>query len=85
MFDAYWKNNLDISNQEILKNLLKECNIEATNFMEGISDQKIKDQLKNITQEAHNKEVFGAPTFVVNRKIFWGQDRLEFALDEYSR
>ena len=85
MFDAYWKNNLDISNEEVLKSLLKKCKIESTIFMKGISDQKIKDQLKNITQEAHNKEIFGAPTFVVNKKIFWGQDRLEFALDEYSR
>ena len=85
MFDAYWKNNLDISNEEVLQNLLKECKIEIATFMNGIGNQKIKDQLKNITLEAHNKEIFGAPTFVVNNKIFWGQDRLEFALDEYSR
>jgi|TARA_B110000027_G_scaffold80261_1_gene85472 2-hydroxychromene-2-carboxylate isomerase len=85
MFDAYWKNNLDISNEEVLQNLLKECKIEIATFMNGIGNQKIKDQLKNITLEAHNKEIFGAPTFVVNSKIFWGQDRLEFALDEYSR
>ena len=31
------------------------------------------------------KRVFGAPTFIVNNKIFWGQDRLEFALDEYNK
>ena len=31
-----------------------------------------------------NKEVFGAPTFIVNNKIFWGQDRLEYALEELS-
>ena len=85
MFDAYWKNDLDISNEKVLKNLLKECKIEATTFVKGISYQKIKDELKNITQEAHNKEIFGTPTFVVNSKIFWGQDRLEFALDEYNR
>ena len=36
-------------------------------------------------QKAHNKEIFGAPTFVVNNKIFWGQDRLEYALEEYSK
>ena len=46
---------------------------------------RIKDELKSITQEAHDKGIFGAPTFVVNNKIFWGQDRLEFALDEYNK
>ena len=85
MFDAYWKDNLDTSNEEILKTLLKRCKINLDNFQNGIKDTKIKDELKTLTQEAHNKGIFGAPTFVVNNKIFWGQDRLEFALDEYNK
>ena len=85
MFDAYWRENLDTSNQEILKKLLKRCSIDSNIFFEGIKDPQIKDRLKILTQEALNKEVFGAPTFVINNKIFWGQDRLEFALDEYNK
>ena len=85
IFDAYWKNNLDISNENILKSLLEKCKIESNIFFEGIKDPQIKDRLKILTQEALNKEVFGAPTFVINNKIFWGQDRLEFALDEYNK
>ncbi|MDC1132311.1 2-hydroxychromene-2-carboxylate isomerase [Candidatus Pelagibacter sp.] len=85
MFEAYWKHNLDISNEEILKNLLKEFNVKIDTFIEGAKSQNIKDKLKNLTQEAHNKEIFGTPTFVVNNKIFWGQDRLEFVLDEYNK
>ncbi len=46
------------------------------------SKQQIKDELKKFTDEAFGIDVFGAPTFVVNKKIFWGQDRLEYALDE---
>ena len=38
--------------------------------------------LKNKTAEAHKKGIFGAPTFLINDKIFWGQDRLEFAISE---
>ena len=85
MFDAYWKDNLDISNEEILKTLLEKCKIETISFFNGIKDTKIKDELKSITQKAHDKGIFGAPTFIVNNKIFWGQDRLEFALDEYNK
>ena len=85
MFDAYWKDNLNISNEEIIKTLIKKSKIEPISFFEGIKDPKIKEELKNVTQEAHDKEIFGAPTFVVNNKIFWGQDRLEFALDEYNK
>jgi 2-hydroxychromene-2-carboxylate isomerase len=85
MFNAYWKDNLDISNQEILKSLLEKCKIDSNNFFNGIKDLKIKEELKKVTQDAHDKEIFGVPTFVVNNKIFWGQDRLEFALDEYNK
>ena len=85
MFDAYWKDDLDISKEEILKIVLEKCKINSNDFFEGIKNPKIKDELKIITREAHDKEVFGAPTFVVNNKIFWGQDRLEFALDEYKK
>ncbi|MDB2311500.1 2-hydroxychromene-2-carboxylate isomerase [Candidatus Pelagibacter bacterium] len=84
MFDAYWKNNLNISNEEIIKTLIKKSKIEPISFFDGIKDPKIKEELKNVTQEAHDKEIFGVPTFVVNNKIFWGQDRLEFALGEYN-
>ncbi|MDC1146504.1 2-hydroxychromene-2-carboxylate isomerase [Candidatus Pelagibacter sp.] len=85
IFDAYWKDNLDTSNEEVLRMLLEKCKIDPSDFFDGIKDPKIKDDLKNVTQEAHDKEIFGAPTFVVNNKIFWGQDRLEFALDEYNK
>ena len=85
IFDAYWKDNLDISNEETLITLLKDCKINLFNFQEGIKNQKIKDKLKNATQGAHDKEIFGVPTFVVNDKIYWGQDRLAFALDEYNK
>jgi len=85
MFNAYWKDNLDISNLEILKSLLEKCKIDSNIFFNGIKNLKIKEELKKVTQDAHDREIFGAPTFVVNNKIFWGQDRLEFALDEYNK
>ena len=41
--------------------------------------------LKKKTDEAFEKGIFGAPTFYINNKIFWGQDRLEFALTEAKK
>ena len=85
MFDANWNDNLDTSNEEALRIILEKCKINLKDFFDGIKNIKIKNELKTITQEAHDKGIFGAPTFVVNNKIFWGQDRLEFALDEYNK
>ena len=83
-FDAYWKNNIDISHEESLIQILDKSEIDKENFFKLINDQKIKDQLKKQTNQAFEKDIFGAPTFIVNNKIFWGQDRLEYALDEYN-
>ena len=85
IFDAYWKDNLDISNEKILIFLLKKCKIDPDNFLNGIKNLNIKNQLIDATKKAHYKEIFGVPTYVVNNKIFWGQDRLGFALDEYNK
>jgi len=81
-FEAYWKEDQDLSNEDNIKQLLKKLKIDDNDFFNSINKQDIKDKLKQLTQEAFEKEVFGAPTFIVNNKIFWGQDRLEYALDE---
>ena len=83
-FDAYWKENVDISKEENVKEILSNCKIDQKSFITGIKDEKIKNELKNLTNLAFEKNIFGAPTFIVNNKLFWGQDRLEYALDEFK-
>ncbi len=82
-FNAYWRDNVDLSIQENFINILNTLEIDQASFLDGIGNQKIKDELKELTSEAFNKEIFGAPTFICNDKIFWGQDRLEYAIDEF--
>ncbi len=81
-FNAYWKNDLDISNSEVINNILEQCKLNKKKFFEKIKNEEIKEELKELTNNAFKNDIFGAPTFVVNKKIFWGQDRLEYALDE---
>ena len=83
-FDAYWKNNIDISLEENIKQILTNCEIDVDFFNNGIKKQETKEKLKNLTSLAFKKDIFGAPTFVVNNKIFWGQDRLDYALEEFN-
>ena len=83
-FDAYWKNNLDISSESEIVKILDICDINKNKFFEDVKNEKTKDELKKLTDIAFKNDIFGAPTFVVNKKIFWGQDRLDYALDEYK-
>jgi 2-hydroxychromene-2-carboxylate isomerase len=83
-FNAYWRDNLDLSDESEITKILKILNLDSKKFFEGINNQLIKDQLKELTNKAFEKELFGAPTFVANNKIFWGQDRLEYAIEEFN-
>ena len=46
-FDAYWKNNIDVSVEANVNNILDKTGINKDNFYKMINDQKIKDELKN--------------------------------------
>ena len=83
-FDAYWRDNLDLSSEKEFSKLLETLKIGNEFFFDKITQQSIKDTLKQLTNDAFKKEVFGAPAFIVNNKIFWGQDRLDYALEELN-
>ncbi len=85
IFDSIWKNGDNLNDKVILEKLLKNITPHAKSFLMETEDQKIKDELKNRTNDAYQKGIFGLPSFIVNNKVFWGQDRLEFVLNEAKR
>ena len=84
-FDAYWQDGLNLNDEKIVLSVLKKIKVSKNEFLRNIKNKNIKVKLKQLTQNAYEKDIFGAPTFVVNGKIFWGQDRLEYALDEFYK
>ena len=82
-FNAYWRDNIDLDNIEQITSVLDKIDIDSNKFFNDLEDIKIKEKLKEITNSAFKKEVFGAPTFIVNNKLFWGQDRLDYAIEEF--
>ena len=82
IFEAMWVSGINLNDQQVVDKTLKNLQINPKTFSLRLSNQNLKDELRKRTQEAYEKGVFGAPTFVVNNKIFWGQDRLEYALAE---
>lgn len=84
-FDACWKDGLNLNDQKIVDKILEDLNFNLEAFKLKISEQKIKDELIKRTKDAFLKGVFGAPSFIINNKMFWGQDRLEFVLKEAQK
>ena len=85
IFNAIWEDGLNMNDQNIVDKIIKNMDINPKTFFLITSTLNIKNMLKKKTDEAFAKGIFGAPTFLVNNKIFWGQDRLEFAITEASK
>ena len=85
IFNTIWQDGLNMNDQVIIEKVLKNLNVNPKTFILRSSSSLIKDTLRKKTNEAFEKGIFGAPTFLVNNKIFWGQDRIEFALIEASK
>ena len=82
--DRYWRDNINLSDDENFKEKLKDLQIDVDNFLNSIGKKETKEKLIKLTQDAFDKKIFGAPTFICNDKIFWGQDRLDYAIEEFS-
>ena len=49
----------------------------ARDALAKASSDEVKAGLRRVTEDAAKRNVFGVPTFVVGRELFWGQDRLD--------
>lgn len=78
MFHAMWDEPRNLGDQHELAEVLRQAGIDVDTFQSLVNDPAVKEQLKNNTEEAVVRGVFGAPTFFVGEEMYWGQDRLEF-------
>ena len=85
IFNTIWQDGLNMNDENIINKILKNLNINPKTFILRSTSSSIKDSLRKKTSDAYEKGIFGAPTFVSNDKIFWGQDRIEFVLKEASK
>ena len=85
IYNAIWQDGLNLNDENIFQKILKNLNINPKTFLLRLASSSIKDSLKKKTSEAYEKGIFGAPSFVINNKIFWGQDRIEFVLSEAQK
>ncbi len=85
IFDSIWRDGLNMNDESVIQKILKNLNINPKTFFLRSQSSSIKDLLRKKTNEAYEKGVFGAPSFISNNKVFWGQDRIEFAINEANK
>jgi 2-hydroxychromene-2-carboxylate isomerase len=81
---ANFADDRDIASPEVLRSILDGLRLDgAAIHQEALSPQS--SALRRSTEEAIRLRIFGAPTFMVGEEMFWGNDRLENALDWAAR
>ncbi len=74
---ACWAQERNIADPKVLAELLTEQGLDAA-CLEKANSQSVQETYERYTEQAIAAGVFGAPSYVVDGEIFWGQDRLDF-------
>jgi 2-hydroxychromene-2-carboxylate isomerase len=78
LFKQYWAFDQDISDARVLQAILVSQGLDGDALLAGAETPEVKKQLLDATQEALRRGACGAPTFLIDDQLVWGQDRLDF-------
>ena len=84
-FEAYWTEDLDISQDDVVRDICVRAGADADTVMAGIAAQPVKDQLRANTDELIARGGFGSPTMFVGDDMYFGNDRLVLVADAVRR
>jgi 2-hydroxychromene-2-carboxylate isomerase len=79
-----WAHDREIDDAAVVLEALRELVDDPHAVLAAAGTQEVKEALRAQTAKARALGIFGAPTFIVDGEMFWGDDRLEDALD-YAR
>jgi 2-hydroxychromene-2-carboxylate isomerase len=78
VFQKYWGELADISQVDILSDIVRDVGMDEEAFFAKINDQKYKDMLRDTTEELIKRGGFGSPTMFLNGDdMYFGNDRLQ--------
>jgi 2-hydroxychromene-2-carboxylate isomerase len=75
---ALWAEEKNTGDPATLRAIIAECGIDADALIMASEALEIAGKREAYTRHAIDQGVFGAPSFVIDGEIFWGQDRLDF-------
>lgn len=80
-----WAEGLDIGDPKVLIEVGNKIGLDSTEITAVLSDENRLKQLQQNAKEAEEGGVIGVPTFVIGDQMFWGQDRIDFVLEELQQ
>ncbi|AIS12029.1 2-hydroxychromene-2-carboxylate isomerase family protein [Pseudomonas chlororaphis subsp. aurantiaca] len=84
LFRALWVEKRNLNDQATVAAVLSEGGFDPLEVLALTNDEEVKSALKDKTEQALQRGVFGAPSMFVDNQLFFGQDRLDFVLEALS-
>lgn len=81
VFRLHWTENVLVGSEENLHRALSGLGKDQSLLRSQAQSPEVKETLKKQTERAKSLGIFGAPSFTVRGELFWGDDRLEEALE----
>ena len=78
VLNALWAEEKDTGDPASLRGIIAGCGLDAASVIRASEAPGIAEKRDAYTRHAIGQGVFGAPSFVIDGEIFWGQDRLDF-------
>ena len=78
IMEALWVKELDIDDEKTLKSVISKLTPSAEELIDFSKQDVVSNEIKKNTEKALKSSVFGAPTYIIDDEVFWGQDRLDF-------
>ena len=78
IFTALWVDEKDMTTVEGVSEVLSTAGFDPAEVLALCESDEVKSRLKDITNDAIERRVFGAPTFFIGDEMFFGQDRLDY-------
>lgn len=76
VFRAYFVERRDVSKAQVLGELLAPYGVSPTELNALIVSQEVRQLFRAAVDQALHRQVFGAPTFIIDEEMFWGVDRM---------
>ena len=85
VFRARWGEGRNIADRQVLAACAEQVGLSRAEFVRALDDQPCRDEVPKALGRCLEDRVFGVPLFVVDGKRFWGNDRLDFLVEEVAR
>lgn len=81
VMEALWEDDRSIDDAEVLADCCRKAGLDGAALLDAAQSEEVAAVFREDTERAMHRGVFGAPSYIIDEELFWGQDRLDFVAE----